>query len=222
MSNLTIDPSFSLSLSQQSGTLDRLKRNSLSASQSISSLSSGSGANSASASGFGQILNQLQNLATSDSAQFKQQTANIASKPGRFPSWPGVTTAAINTAVVPSLQMLSPSRAPGTSRAPRAHQEHRSPRIRMERMAWETRPIPLPPRCRPAPRAWPWGRPTTAGSLAGASAKSCSGKRNSGKRTPHSRRSADPLPARDRVARCTVLRAVRTPLGTRPGAAWLC
>ena len=80
MSNLTIDPSFSLSLSQQSGTLDRLKRNSLSASQSISSLSSGSGANSASASGFGQILNQLQNLATSDSAQFKQQTANIASK----------------------------------------------------------------------------------------------------------------------------------------------
>jgi hypothetical protein len=65
---------------KQSGELDYLKRNSLSASQTISSLSSGSGTNSASASGFGQILSQLQNLATSDPAQFKQQTSSIASQ----------------------------------------------------------------------------------------------------------------------------------------------
>ena len=80
MSNLTINPSSSRSQLQQLGTLDHLKRNSLSASQTISSLSSGSGANSASASGFGQILNQLQNLAASDPAQFKQQTSSIASQ----------------------------------------------------------------------------------------------------------------------------------------------
>ena len=80
MSNLTINPSSSRSQLQQLGTLDHLKRNSLSASQTISSLSSGSGANSASASGFGQVLNQLQNLATSDPAQFKQQTSSIASQ----------------------------------------------------------------------------------------------------------------------------------------------
>lgn len=79
MSNLTIDPSSSLSRSQQFGTLDRLKRNTLSASQTISRLSSADGA-AAGNSGFGQILSQLQNLATSDPTQFKQQTANIASQ----------------------------------------------------------------------------------------------------------------------------------------------
>jgi ABC-type transporter Mla subunit MlaD len=65
---------------QQPGKLDYLKRNSPSASETISSLSSGSGTNLASASGFGQVLNQLQNLATSDPAQFKQQTSSIASQ----------------------------------------------------------------------------------------------------------------------------------------------
>ena len=80
MSNLTIDPASSRSLLQQPGKLDYLKRNSPSASETISSLSSGSGTNLASASGFGQVLNQLQNLATSDPAQFKQQTSSIASQ----------------------------------------------------------------------------------------------------------------------------------------------
>ena len=79
MSNLTIDPSSSRSQMQQFGTLDHLKRNSLSASQAISSLSSGS-SSAAGISGFGQILNQLQNLATSDPTQFKQQTSSIASQ----------------------------------------------------------------------------------------------------------------------------------------------
>ncbi len=35
---------------------------------------------SAGSSGFGQIVNQLQNLATSDPTQFQQQTSNIASR----------------------------------------------------------------------------------------------------------------------------------------------
>lgn len=66
MSNSTIDSSSSQSLFQQLATLYRSTRQSLSSSQS--------------GSGFGQIVNQLQGLATSDPSQFQQQTADIASQ----------------------------------------------------------------------------------------------------------------------------------------------
>ena len=86
MSILTIGSISSQSLMPQLGTLDRLKRNALPSSQGDSGLSSGSSGNPASISGFGQILNQLQNLATGKPAQFKQQTANIASQLGAMAS----------------------------------------------------------------------------------------------------------------------------------------
>jgi len=69
LSTSTIDSSSSQTTFQQFATQYRSMRE-----------SSWFQGGSASSSGFGQIVNQLQNLATSDPTQFQQQTAHIASR----------------------------------------------------------------------------------------------------------------------------------------------
>ncbi|MGD0577520.1 MAG: hypothetical protein ABSC08_01200 [Bryobacteraceae bacterium] len=80
MSNSTIDSSSSRSLMQHLETSDRLSKRLQSSSQTNSTQGSGTGSNSVSVSGFSQVINQLQDLATSDPTQFKQQSADIASQ----------------------------------------------------------------------------------------------------------------------------------------------
>ena len=85
----------------------------------------GTGGNSVSASGFSQVITQLQQLAASDPTQFKQQSADIATQLTTAAGQSSGTVAEVLQNLASQFQQASQTgQAPGTSGHHRAHHHH--------------------------------------------------------------------------------------------------